>query len=530
MTFLVGCSSNGSDSGTGSSVNPDAGTLSDSSSSSFGDASDGSMGGQGGSGATPEAGAETASAYDASSDGADGPDAEGDDSGDAATFEPCGCSPGVQIPCFTTCSSVGAITCSGDCMIPNACVPPAELCNGLDDDCDDTPDNGFACTQFATMPCSTSCDSVGSQVCTAACTLPAACEAPAETCNALDDDCDDATDNGLDLSGTPYTLTGDDPRRGQIAYSGSNYAVAYVDIVEGPIHTVQLQRFSATGAALGDPIEVDNLTGGLPSIAWNGTVFGIVWPDIYTGGGVNFRAFSETGVPSTDIISVADTNSGGTSITTVGSSDFLIAFNDYVPPDGSSFYSARLTAAGALVGIVNDIGTPGEARITSPELLDALSGKMIFWADNRSGSNAIFARALADTGIPSAAEVSVVAGELWDATTAGSGFLLSYQDSGAQLQRTDSTGTASGDPVTVGASQLYAAIRPLNSRFGIMLGTEFQLRANDLSLISTFPFLTPAGSGNSLGVLNSDGGRFFALGHVPLQLPVTQVFGDLGCN
>ena len=53
VTFLVGCSSNGSDSGTGSAVNPDAGTLSDSSSSSFGDASDGSMGGQGGSGATP---------------------------------------------------------------------------------------------------------------------------------------------------------------------------------------------------------------------------------------------------------------------------------------------------------------------------------------------------------------------------------------------------------------------------------------------------------------------------------------------
>ncbi|MDI7267992.1 MAG: MopE-related protein [Myxococcota bacterium] len=52
------------------------------------------------------------------------------------------CTPGSTQNCTTTCSSTGRETCSASCTW-GACVPPAEVCNGADDDCDTACDNGF---------------------------------------------------------------------------------------------------------------------------------------------------------------------------------------------------------------------------------------------------------------------------------------------------------------------------------------------------------------------------------------------------
>ena len=90
VTFLVGCSGNGNDSGASSSVDPDAGTLSDSS-SSFGDASDGSMGGQGAGASGGASNGGTSLAGDAS-DVLDS--AVTDASGDSALTDASGDSPG----------------------------------------------------------------------------------------------------------------------------------------------------------------------------------------------------------------------------------------------------------------------------------------------------------------------------------------------------------------------------------------------------------------------------------------------------
>lgn len=87
------------------------------------------------------------------------------------------------------------------------CVPTTEECDGDDDDCDDVPDNGCACTDGDTQPCYTGDTALighgvcaqGTQTCvdgawSATCAgevLPSA-----ETCDTLDNDCDDAPDDG----------------------------------------------------------------------------------------------------------------------------------------------------------------------------------------------------------------------------------------------------------------------------------------------------------------------------------------------
>jgi len=119
------------------------------------------------------------------------------------------CETGGTRACATTCRTAGQEACGGDCAWSGACVPPAELCNGVDDDCDTACDNGFPCCAGSIEPCGTSCGSTGSRACSAMCG-PGACVPPPETCNGRDDDCDLVCDNGFPCcaGGTVACTTG----------------------------------------------------------------------------------------------------------------------------------------------------------------------------------------------------------------------------------------------------------------------------------------------------------------------------------
>jgi hypothetical protein len=92
--------------------------------------------------------------------------------------------------------SDGYRVCQLDCDDNAASIHPgaAEQCNGLDDNCDAATDEGCPCTEGATQPCGTdvgACEA-GLQTCSggawAACT--GAVVPIAELCNGVDDDCD----------------------------------------------------------------------------------------------------------------------------------------------------------------------------------------------------------------------------------------------------------------------------------------------------------------------------------------------------
>jgi hypothetical protein len=100
--------------------------------------------------------------------------------------------------CTTSCGSTGTGTCAENCIVPQpeACSPTSEICNGEDDDCDDSCDEEFSCCAGDTQPCTTSCGSTGTVTCTASCSL-SSCQAPVEACNGRDDDCDTLIDEEL---------------------------------------------------------------------------------------------------------------------------------------------------------------------------------------------------------------------------------------------------------------------------------------------------------------------------------------------
>ncbi len=105
------------------------------------------------------------------------------------------CARGAVSSCTTACGSTGMRTCNADCTT-GACVAPAETCNGRDDNCDGVVDNGFACAAGATGACTTACGSTGRRTCLGSCAWDA-CAPPAETCNGADDNCNATCDEGF---------------------------------------------------------------------------------------------------------------------------------------------------------------------------------------------------------------------------------------------------------------------------------------------------------------------------------------------
>jgi hypothetical protein len=98
-------------------------------------------------------------------------------------------------PCTTTCGSTGTTACAPDGTA--SCVPPAEICNDRDDDCDMSIDDGFACRVGTSTACTTACGSTGTRACLPGCSLDGTCAPPAEICNGVDDDCDSTCDDGF---------------------------------------------------------------------------------------------------------------------------------------------------------------------------------------------------------------------------------------------------------------------------------------------------------------------------------------------
>ena len=100
--------------------------------------------------------------------------------------------------CTTSCGSTGTDACSATCRWSGTCTPPTERCNGVDDDCDGSADEGYTCRQGTSRSCTNACGVAGTQTCGIVCTWGTCC-ASAEVCQCgtlCDDDCDGLTDEG----------------------------------------------------------------------------------------------------------------------------------------------------------------------------------------------------------------------------------------------------------------------------------------------------------------------------------------------
>ena len=126
------------------------------------------------------------------------------DDGDPCTVDGCETPPGSPGTCAhgpldRDGDGFGPIGCGGDCDDGNpARYPEAlETCNAVDDNCDDRTDEAFSCIRGDSHDCTMpGCGTPGLVTCGATCTW-GACTGYAETCNGRDDDCDGDTDEGF---------------------------------------------------------------------------------------------------------------------------------------------------------------------------------------------------------------------------------------------------------------------------------------------------------------------------------------------
>ncbi|MCZ7677602.1 MAG: MopE-related protein [Sandaracinaceae bacterium] len=148
----------------------------------------------------------------------------------------------------TTCPApAGYVANDGDCDDSDDAVSPSasEACNAVDDDCDERTDEDFDCEQNGTdVPCVTSCGSTGIGSCDATCTATA-CEPPAETCTYVDDDCDGAVDEGDLQAVLPGGTYGSSTEPARTWTFGGDAPVVFTVYRGGAILA---QRFTTDGA------------------------------------------------------------------------------------------------------------------------------------------------------------------------------------------------------------------------------------------------------------------------------------------
>jgi hypothetical protein len=109
---------------------------------------------------------------------------------------------GIRDDGFPDVDADGWASCGGDCNDSNAAVHPGvpEICNGIDDNCAGGVDEGFDADSDGYTTCGGDCNDANAAV------HPGV----TEVCNGIDDNCAGGVDEGFDVDGDGYTTCGGD--------------------------------------------------------------------------------------------------------------------------------------------------------------------------------------------------------------------------------------------------------------------------------------------------------------------------------
>jgi MYXO-CTERM domain-containing protein len=313
----------------------------------------------------------------------------------------------------------GTFACTGGAYVCGGSYVGAapETCNGLDDDCDGTADDSPA----APAPLPASCTETRgvcagrTPVCGGgagwSCSFPTNYQPTESRCDGLDNDCDGTPDEGClrvlpasdrrvdtgDASGAENSI------RPTISGNGSDLAyAAWMDLRGSGGAHVLFNRWTQTGDSWGSPVQLDTSSG--PAFApelgvtgASGSNIAAVWAD-FRGGTSNREIWSRSSTTSGASFAASDTraNSGsddsfGVDVAVSGTNVFAV-YEAFITERSRAIYAVRSANGGATWGapvrVSHGAGTTLVAA--TPRVAAIGSTAYVVWRDNRNMGLDIF--------------------------------------------------------------------------------------------------------------------------------------------
>jgi hypothetical protein len=190
-----------------------------------------------------------------------------------------------------------------------------------------------------------------------------------------------------------------------VAFDGTNFFVVWADIRTGG-YDIYGSRVSKAGAVLdpaGIPVSASAGPQDIPSVAWNGTRYLVVWQDIRTGIDDAFASRVTAAGVVQDPAGIKVSSPTGTAerFPTVASngSGFLVAWGDErTPATAPDLWAARVSDAGAVLDPTGFAVSVASGFQTASSLAYDGTNYLATWADGRSGNQDIYGTRISSAG------------------------------------------------------------------------------------------------------------------------------------
>jgi hypothetical protein len=196
----------------------------------------------------------------------------------------------------------------------------------------------------------------------------------------------------LDTGGIPISTASSSQVNPAVAYDGTNFLVVWEDYRSSTTYDIYGARVSGAGSVLdvsGIPISTATNDQRLPSVAYNGANFLVVWQDLRSGTGYTdiygARVSGAGTVLNTSGILISNAiNAQEYPAVTYNGVDFVVAWQDRRSGTNYDIYGARVSGTGV---VRNPSGIPISTAVNdqrTPALAREGTNCLIVWHDTRS--------------------------------------------------------------------------------------------------------------------------------------------------